>query len=171
MNESNKELMSKRLMVYFAPLLPIDKSIVKKLDLEQINVNKVQAYTCNQDVHREVFSQILLDLGKQTESKPSYKVISATELIDNHFDQDNRNNLLYIKPQVLFITYTVQGLENSYTRPVLEKVIEERKIDGKRTFIFFKGNVQSLMSLKIKAIDDIVDFNYSKPNHGGGMIL
>ena len=98
------------------------------------------------------------------DERPSYKLITVSELMDDHFDSENRNNNKYIKPKVLFIVYSVQGLENSYTKPIIEKVIEERKIEGKKTFLFYKGNVNDLLRLKISSIDDIIDFNTENPN-------
>lgn len=160
----NEDLASKRLKLYFAPLLPIDKKKLNKLHLSKVNVTRVQAYSYNIDIYKELFSYILLELGKVLDERPSYKLITVSELMDDHFDSENRNNNKYIKPKVLFIVYSVQGLENSYTKPIIEKVIEERKIEGKKTFLFYKGNVNDLLRLKISSIDDIIDFNTENPN-------
>lgn len=161
----NEDLASKRLKLYFAPLLPINKKKLDKLDLKKINVNNVQAFVYHIDIYKELFSYILLELGKVLNDRPSYKLITVSELTDDHFDSESRNNNKYIKPKVLFIVYSVQGLENSYTKPIIEKVIEERKLEGKKTFLFYKGYANDLLRLKIDSIDDIIDFNSENPNN------
>lgn len=160
----DKELTKTRLKLYFAPLLPIDKKLIKPLDLSRLNVNKIQAYVYNKDVYRELFCQILLDIGKQINDRPSYKVCNLSELIDHHFEAEKSSKAPYTQPSVLFIIYTISGLENSYTGPIINKVLEERKALGKRTFIFYRGNSRNFINLRISSVEEIVDFNTQGPN-------
>ena len=51
----NEDLASKRLKLYFAPLLPIDKKKLNKLHLSKVNVTRVQAYSYNIDIYKELF--------------------------------------------------------------------------------------------------------------------
>lgn len=161
----NEDLTAKRLKLYFAPLLPIDKRKIERLELHRINVNKIQAFVYGMDIYKELFSYILLEYGKIYGERPSYKLITVSELTDDHFDNENRNNKKYIKPKILFIVYGALGLENSYTKPIIEKVIEERKLEGKKTFLFYRGHINDLLKLKINIIEDTIDFNSENPNN------
>lgn len=169
MNE-DKELAQIRLKMYFAPLLPINKKLIEPLDLNRININLTQAYSYNRDIHKELFCQILLNIGKAINDRPSYKLYNASELIDHHFEKEKSAKAPYLQPDVLLLVYTMNGLETSFTGPIISKVIEERKLLGKRTFIFYKGSSRNLINLKIAAIDEIVDFNVQGANRGEKML-
>lgn len=167
----DKELKQKRLKIYFSNLLPIDTKLLKPLDLSKINTNIVQCYIYSVDIHKELFCQILLDIGKKIDDRPSYKVMTVSELCDHHFDNEKPSRAPYLQPQVLFILYTINGLENSYTGPILDKVVEDRRALNKKTFIFYKGQRQGLSNIRINSVDEVVDFNARKLNTKGSDIL
>lgn len=166
----DEDLKQKRLKMYFSGLLPINKKLLKPLDLSKINIDIVQCYVYSIDIHKELFCQILLDIGQKINDRPSYKVMTISELMDHHFDQEKPSRNPYMQSQVLFILYTISGLENSYTGPIIDKVVEDRRASGKRTFIFYKGMRTGLNSIRMTSVDEVVDFNVTKIVRGSDIL-
>lgn len=154
-----EELKLIRLKLYFGPLLPIDNNLIKDFNLTQINPKRIQAYIYESDVHRELFTYILLAIGKKIDRKPSFSLVTMNELIEHHFNKDHPTSAKYTEKDVLFVTYTTIALENKIYSAVLDKIIEERRAYGLKTFLFYKGTKRQYDAFNPAAIEDVIDFN------------
>ena len=152
--DQEQELKIKRLKIYLAPLLPINPSLIDNMNKELINVNRSQAFVGLDDVHREVFSYILLKKGKQIGKKPTYKIVTLDDLVCQHFANEALAPICL--PDVLFILHTSGYTNNPIYGPVFNKVTEERGAVGKPTYFFFKGTQMKLGTLNIVDTCEVV---------------
>ena len=156
-----EELKVTRLKLYLGQLLPIDPKKLEGLDLSMMNLNRNQMYLYDkEDIHKEIFTHILLTAGKIMNKRPTFGLVTLNNLIDEHFNTENPvNTSKYVKKDMLFIIYTTVNLTNKIWGPILDKIIEERKAFGKSTFVYCKGNLTKAKELKSQSIDDYIDLN------------
>lgn len=155
----NEITKTKRLKLYMGSLFPIDKNMLMNLDLKKIDIDRNQAFVYKEDAHREIFSAILLAIGRSTNKKPSWCKITLNELVDYSFSPDRKPVPKYLERDILFITHATPTRENKIYGPVLDQVVEERKTFGKKTYLFYKGIASQYKGLKSNSIVDIVDLN------------
>ena len=148
-----------RLKLYLGSLLPINLDLIKGLDLSKINPNKNQVFVYKKDIHREIFSEILLLVGQKTGRKPSFNKITLDEMVAKYFDHENPDTSKYLEKDILFVICYSTGLQNKIYGPILDRFVEERNSIGKRTFVFYKGDISKFNALKSNTLDEIIDLN------------
>lgn len=157
----DQETQIKWLKLYMGSLFPIDSNILSRLNLKKMDVTKNQVFVCKDDVHKEVFSSVLLTIGQKIGRKPSWLKVTLNELVDYSFSPERKAFPKYMEKDILFITHAIPTRENKIYGPMLDQVIEERKAFGKKTYVFYKGIASQYKGLKASAIndEDIVDLN------------
>lgn len=155
--DQERELKTKRLKIYLAPLLPIDPSLIKDLDKNLIDINQSQVFIDDKDIHREIFSYILLQKGKEIGKKPTYRVVTLDDLVAQHFTNDTLKPLCF--SDILFIVHNTSYTGNPIFGTVSQKIIEERKMLNKLTYIFFRGSISKAKALGITENQNIVDYS------------
>lgn len=152
----DEELKTKRLKIYLAPLLPINPPLIAKLDMGLVNINKSQVFIYSDDIYRELFSYILLEKGKEIGRKPTYRIVTLVDLVNKHFANEDLKPLCF--PDFLFITHTSGYTGNSIYGPVFSKVVEERNLVNRPTYLFFRGNFIKAKALGVTEGREIVNF-------------
>ena len=156
---SEEELKTKRLKIYLAPLLPINPPLIEKLDKSLIDINNSQLFIYSEDIYRELFSYILLNKGKEIDKKPTYKLVTIDDLVSQHFSNEVLKPLCF--PDLLFIVYSSGYTGNPIYGPVFNKVVEERKMLNKQTYMFFKGSFDKAKLLGITENVNVVNYGSS----------
>lgn len=166
-----EDIKNTRLKLYMGSLFPIDPNVFKYIDANKIDSTRNQVYIYKEDIHREIFCQILLEIGRNKGRKPVFSNVTLNELIEHHFDPQHPSTNKYIRPDVLFVSCITAPLENKIYGPVLDKVVEERRASGKPTFVFYKGDIVRWRNLKITSLNDVVDFNGTRNSNRKEEIL
>lgn len=156
-SEEEKELKVKRIKIYLAPLLPIDPKKIDNIDKSQIDINKSQVFLYSEDIYRELAAYILHTKSQQMGRKPTYKLVSLTEVTESHFVNHTTDPML-LYPDILLIVHSTGHLNNPMYGTIFNKIIEERNILNKLTYLFFKGNIQAANTLKITDDKSVVNY-------------
>lgn len=163
MEEDNVKMI--RFKLYMDKVFPIDLDKIKDIDLSPIDLTKNQVFIYKEDIHREVFSQLLLNACHAKKKKVRYDKVTLNNLIEHHFDPTHPTSERFMIPTILLIVYSTPTLENKIYGPILDKIIEDRRALGKRTYLFYKGVVSKFNTLKCTTLDEIVDLNINNRTH------
>ena len=156
---------NKRLKLYMGSLFPINPSLVKNLDLTKLNTHKDQGFIYKEDIHRELFCNLLLMIGREKQRKPSFEKVTFNSLVEHHFNPDHPSSDRYVIPEVLFIAHLTSTLDNKIYGPILDKIVEERRAHGRRTYFFYKGDAIKYRDFKTTSMDEVIDFNLPNRNN------
>lgn len=158
MNE-DKELRDKRIKIYLAPLLPIHPQRIAHLDTSLIDITKSQIFILTEDdLYREIFAQILYKMRQcATDGKnPSYKIVTVEDLVSQHFTNESLKDLCF--PDVLFVIWTSSYFGNPIYVTVCSKIIEERNLLNRRTYLYFKGRYSSARAINLTEGKNVVNY-------------
>ena len=160
--DEEKQLKTKRLKIYLAPLLRINPSLIRNLDREVIDIQNSQVFIYKKDVFREIFSYILLEKGKVLKRKPTFRLVTLDDLVSQHFTNNFLTPLCF--PDILFIVHGTGYTGNPIYYSVFSKVLEERKLNNKPTYLYFKGTGDKAAQFGInKDLHNFVNYNVDDP--------
>lgn len=155
-----KNLKKKRLKVHYNDLFPLvipfedEKGLLGfiKEELKEVDFNNNLIFFCNYDILKPVMLYGFLSLGKYVE----YDFLSMYKLLDIYFDKDDDYiNFSQIKKDYMILYGNYGEIRNEMLPEIINRIVEQRFVDGKYTWIFYKGNEQNFI-YKYKDVDDIL---------------
>lgn len=125
--------------------------------VERLDLSKDCVFSSPKDCYKELFTVILITLG----CSPTYSLVDATKLaqIDNGYYKDRGCCSLddLSKKDVLFIRCGFGSLGfGEDQRNYIDVVVANRRVKGKRTYIFNYGTPLDFKKWKVKTITNIV---------------
>lgn len=157
-----KETFIKATKLYFGSLMPFNNNIFQRIykqDLDKLDISKNQVYVSKEDIHRELFVNLLTLMAKAYGRKLSYSKITLNQLVDYNFSPERKPVPRFLTSEVLLIIHATPTKDNKIYGPILDQVVEERRTYGKKTYLFYKGVAPQYRALKSNSLVDIVDFN------------